>query len=531
MSPVIRSLFLVFFPLALLAYPGPAKAATDGDRPQNVLLIIVDDLGFADLRCLGSDDMRTPHLDRLFSESLQLSRLYANCPVCSPTRASVLTGCYPDRVGVPGVIRTHDTNSWGYFSPIAETLPEQLRRLGYRTAAIGKWHLGLRDENHPQSRGFDFFQGFLGDMMDDYFHHRRHDINYMRDGRREIDPSGHATDLFSQWASNYIRKQAERPPRDGADPHDPWFLYLAYNAPHTPIQPPESWVEKVKAREGEMTDRRAKLVALIEHMDDGIGRVLQTLRDSGQAESTTIVFTSDNGGQRNVGANNGPLRDGKQSMYEGGLRIPGCIRVPGVTPAGNATDAVCTTADFLPTLVELAGGQPSELIDGISLRPLLTDPKAAWPEREVYFVRREGGSRYAGLTIEALLRGPYKLVHNLPTQTLELFHLGEDPAETTDLAGQRPKVFREMVSRLQLHVQRGGQVPWQKVPWQKVALTKRHADKSPPVRQPRYRPPPGVAEVCWRGDRSRGAAAFAASPHQPRGNSKTRIPKPGKDRP
>ncbi len=444
-----------------IAQEGRAPAASDSPKP-NILLIIVDDLGFADLGCLGSPDMRTPHLDALISDSLKLDRFYANCPVCSPTRASVITGCYPDRVGVPGVIRTDPANSWGNFAPATATLPQRMSRLGYRTAAIGKWHLGLGAEDHPMNHGFDAFHGFLGDMMDDYYNHRRHNINYMRKDRDEIDPEGHATDLFSQWAIDFI--EANGSPEatgDGAGNGKPWFLYLAYNAPHTPIQPPDAWLEKVKARQPEISDRRAKLVALIEHMDAGIGRVLESLRQSGADDNTIIVFTSDNGGQVDVGANNGPLRDGKQSMYEGGLRIPGCIRVPGQTRAGTSTDAICTTADFLPTLVELVGGQVTDAIDGVSLVPLLSDPDHAWPEREVYFVRREGGLRYAGLTIEAVLKGNWKLVHNLPTSKLELFDLGTDPGETNDLSERRPKELREMVQRLQIHLQRGGAVPWQ----------------------------------------------------------------------
>ncbi|MCG8651560.1 MAG: sulfatase-like hydrolase/transferase, partial [Pirellulales bacterium] len=227
----------------------PHSLATAQNQPEspradlpNVLLILVDDLGFGDLACQGADDMQTPAIDALFADSLRLNRFYANCPVCSPTRASVLTGCYPDRVGVPGVIRTHPTNSWGYFSPHSPTLPQQLGRIGYHTAAIGKWHLGLRPENHPQSRGFDHFQGFLGDMMDDYFNHRRHGNNYMRKGRKTIDPPGHATELFSKWSVDFIRQRASQPDQ-------PWFLYLAYNAPHTPIQPPPAWKAKVKQRQ------------------------------------------------------------------------------------------------------------------------------------------------------------------------------------------------------------------------------------------------------------------------------------------
>lgn len=449
--------FFAFLLLFISLVGLDSRVGADAPPRPNVLLIIVDDLGYADLSCQGSTDLRTPAIDQLFADSLVLNRLYANCPVCSPTRASVLTGCYPDRVGVPGVIRTHDANSWGYYSPYAATLPDQLANLGYHTGAVGKWHLGLRPENHPQSRGFEFFKGFLGDMMDDYYHHRRHGNNYMRDGREEIDPQGHATDLFSDWATEFIHDRGSE-----SNKTQPWFLYLAYNAPHTPIQPPKDWLAKVKQREPGITDRRAALVALIEHMDAGIAQVLGALRESGQDENTLIVFTSDNGGQINVGANNGPLRDGKQSMYEGGLRIPGCILVPGRTEPGSSTDAVAATMDFLPTIVEAVGGEVQGKLDGISLLPWLDQNDAPQADRELYFVRREGGLRYSGLTIQSVLLGDYKLVHNLPTDSLELFDLKEDPAETTDLAQKRPKVFREMIARLQLHVQRGGQVPWQK---------------------------------------------------------------------
>lgn len=433
-----------------------------GDGPPNVLLIIVDDLGAADLGCLGSKDLQTPAIDRLFADSLVLDQFYANCPVCSPTRASVLTGCYPDRVGVPGVIRTNPENSWGYLSEHSPTLADVLGERDYRTGAIGKWHLGLTPANHPLARGFDFFHGFLGDMMDDYFHHRRHGNNYMRLGRETIDPTGHATDVFSEWAIDYIDDSAKRA--------SPWFLYLAYNAPHTPIQPPQEWLEKVKAREVDIDDKRASLVALIEHMDAGIGRVLAALDRSGQRENTIVVFTSDNGGQTNVGANNGPLRDGKGSMYEGGLRIPGCIQVPGKTSAGQSTGAMCATMDLMPTLIELAGGQVPTDIDGRSLVTLIdgigdgsiaktADP---WNDRELYFVRREGGQAYSGLTIESVRKGRHKLVHNFPTQSFELYDLVDDPLESQDLAKKQPKLLREMQSSVQRHIQRGGRVPWQR---------------------------------------------------------------------
>jgi arylsulfatase A-like enzyme len=436
----------------LAAFHGTFVAAAD---TPNVLLIVVDDLGYADLGVLGSKDMQTPHLDQLYADSVRLNQYYANCPVCSPTRAAILTGCYPDRVGVPGVIRTHAKDNWGYFAPFGKTLPGIMQEHGYDTAAIGKWHLGLRQENHPMSRGFDSFEGFLGDMMDDYYNHRRHGNNYMRSDRDEIDPKGHATDLFSDWAVDFVRtKSSRRFPK-------PWFLYLAYNAPHTPIQPPDDWLKKVKQREPGINPKRASLVALIEHMDAGIGRVVNTLQDAGLSENTLVIFSSDNGGQLSAGASNGPWRDGKQSVYEGGLRVPTCAVWPGQIAAGTRSRQVAVTMDLFPTICEAADAEWKQTIDGQSILPTLLGQESLDVERDIFFHRREGNLRYAGLTIQALRRGDWKLVRNSPFAPIELYNLKDDPREQRDLSKQKPKVFREMSSALRAHTQRGGAVPWQ----------------------------------------------------------------------
>ena len=261
----------------------PVGAAELADRP-NVLLILVDDLGYGDLASQGARDMRTPHIDRLAASGMTFTNFYANCPVCSPTRAALLSGRYQDLVGVPGVIRTHPANSWGYLRHDAVLLPVPLAKAGYHTAMVGKWHLGLDAPNLPNDRGFSHFHGFLGDMMDDYYNHRRHGNNYMRKNAETIDPKGHATDLFSQWAVDYLELAARRRDRR------PFFLYLAYNAPHTPIQPPEEWVQRVLKREPKIDRRRAKLVALIEHMDDGIGKVLKSL-ETNSLINRFVVYT------------------------------------------------------------------------------------------------------------------------------------------------------------------------------------------------------------------------------------------------
>jgi arylsulfatase A-like enzyme len=241
----------------------------------------------------------------------------------------------------------------------------------------------------------------------------------------------------------------------------PFFLYLAYNAPHTPIQPPAEWLEQVQQREPGIPEQRAKLVALIEHMDDGIGRVLSALRETGLDTRTLVVFTSDNGGQLNVDANNGPLRDGKQSMYEGGLKVPFAAVWPGQIPRGSRRDRIALTMDLFPTLCEAAGISVDHAIDGRSILPTLLGREQPVEDRDLFFHRREGNPRFQGLTISAVRRGDWKLLRNSPFAPLELYHLAEDPREEEDLAASQPERFRELAAALRLQVQRGGAVPWQ----------------------------------------------------------------------
>jgi arylsulfatase A-like enzyme len=429
----------------------PAGAASV--RRPNLLLILVDDLGYGDLSSYGAGDVRTPHIDALIEGGARLDRFYANSPVCSPTRAALLSGRYPDMVGVPGVVRTDPQDSWGYLAPRARLLPERLRRAGYDTALVGKWHLGLESPNLPQERGFATFRGFLGDMMDDYYTHLRHGINYMRDGRREVKPAGHATDVFTDWAVEYLagRRRAGRP----------FFLYLAYNAPHVPVQPPAEWLDRVTRREPGLSPRRAKLVALIEHLDAAVGRVVASLRASGQYENTVVVFTSDNGGQLNAGATSGPLRGGKEELYEGGIRVPLGFVWPGRIRPGTRSDRVALTMDLLPTFFEAAGVAPDSEADGESFLPALLGRGGAARERTLLWMRREGGGFYHGRDYFAVRRGPWKLMQNHPYMPYRLYNLDEDPHEDRDVVKEHPEVARELSLALRAHLRRAGRVPWQ----------------------------------------------------------------------
>lgn len=435
--------------LASLTLASPAAIAVP-----NVIVILTDDQGRGDYSTFGTADIRTPNIDRLFREGMTFNNFFANSCVCSPSRAALLTGCYPDRVGVPGVIREETPDdSWGYLARDAKLLPELLKQAGCDTALIGKWHLGIGSPNTPNDRGFDFFEGFLGDMMDDYWTHLRHGLNLMRRNRDVINPQGHATHIFTDWACNYLEERAKIA--------KPFFLYLAYNAPHDPIQPPLEWLEKVRRREPNISVKRAKLVALIEHLDSGIGRVLSTLDRTGLATNTLVIFTSDNGGVLSNGANNGPWRGGKGEMYEGGLRVPGAARFPGKIRPGSHTDRMTLTMDIFPTVCAAMGVQPPPNLDGVGFFPTLLGDSSTEPKRDLYFVRREGGPAYGGKTIEAFRRGDWKLLQNSPFAPFELYDLKSDPQEKTNLTVHEQPVFNQLEIGLRKQIQIGGQTPWQ----------------------------------------------------------------------
>lgn len=447
MKSLLRSIAVLLLALALLPVAGAAKP--------NILVIIVDDLGYGDLSSYGAEDLKSPHIDKLMAAGMRFDSFYANCPVCSPTRAALLSGRYQELVGVPGVVRTHPQNNWGYLAQDAILLPQVLKPAGYHTAIVGKWHLGLDSENQPTRRGFDFFHGFLGDMMDDYYKHRRHGVHYMRRNEEPVNPRGHATDIFTDWAIAYLEERSSK--------KDPFFLYLSYNAPHTPIQPPADWLAKVKERENGITEQRARLVALVEHLDDGIGKVMTALKKNGQAKESLVVFVSDNGGQiQGAHGSNGELRGEKQEMYEGGIRVPMCAVWPGHIAPGGQSNFVAATMDIFPTVAEAAGAKIDHALDSQSFLPLLLGKEQPAFDRDLYFTRREGGERYMGECIWAMRRGHWKLLKNSPMTAWELYDLKNDPKETTDLSRKNRNKFREMAGAMRKHIQRGGAVPWQK---------------------------------------------------------------------
>lgn len=430
-------------------------SAQEKNTQPNIIIILTDDQGYHDVSYYGTKDIRTPSIDALCKEGMRFDYFYANSPVCSPTRASLMSGRYPDFVGVPGLIRSTLDNNWGYLQPGTILLPQELKKVGYHTALIGKWNLGLESPNLPNEKGFDLFHGWLEDMMDDYWTHLRHGKNFMRLNYAPIEPKGHATELFTKWSVDYIQEQALS--------KKPFFLYLAYTAPHFPVSPPEEWLARVKKRESKISDKRAKLVAFIEHMDDNIGQVVAALKATGQYENTVIIFTSDNGGHLPDEANNGLLRDGKQSMYEGGLRVPTFINWPKVISAGSVSKQINLSMDIFPTVLDLAGVPITHTIEGRSfLNTLQGKENESEPARVLYFTRREGGMEYGGKAYHAIRQGDWKLLQNNPYQPLELYNLAIDPQEKNNLIKQEPKIAQQLNKLLLHHIQESGKVPWQK---------------------------------------------------------------------
>lgn len=440
--------------LSVLCLVFPALAINSDSNKPNILFILVDDMGFGDLSSHGSPHIKSPNIDQLMESGLRFDNFYANSCVCSPTRASLMTGLYPDKAGVPGVIRLIDSNSWGFLNPEIEILPSLLQRTGYQTALIGKWHLGHQTPNLPNERGFDLFRGFRGGMVMDYYTYQEHgsQASDMWHNTSLAKAEGHCTDLFSNWACEYLENSAKH--------NHPFFLYLPFNAPHTPIQPPEDWEKKVKARIPSLSEADAKYVALVEHLDHGIGRVLETLNKTGQSKNTIVVFTSDNGGYLQKGAYNGTWRGGKQEVYEGGLRVPACVVWPGKIKPGSRTSLKALTMDFFPTLCEVAGVSVPHRTDGVSILPTLLGESQKELRSGNYFVRREGGPRYNGLTIQALQVGDYKLLQNSPYAPMEMYNLKNDPQEKVDLSKKEAGRARDLMTLMRKHIQDGGRVPW-----------------------------------------------------------------------
>jgi arylsulfatase A-like enzyme len=392
-------------------------------RAPNILLIVADDLGYADLSVTGRSDYQTPVIDHIAREGALLTQAYSSAPVCSPTRVAFMTGRYPARYSA-GLYEPLTTQTVG-LAPRPTTLPRLLRNAGYDTALVGKWHLGLLPQFHPLRHGFDEFYGFLGPGAD-YASHRdvaTRAVSYFQDGERTIQQTGYLTDLFTERAVEIVSRERRKP----------FFLSLQYNAPHWPWQAPgdSPYPDTLPPRAGGSPETYARMMR---SMDEGVGRVLDGLHRRRIERDTLVVFTSDNGGERF--SHMGPFSQGKMTLWEGGIRVAAVARWPGIIPAGSRCDQVCATFDLAATAAALASTRADDMapFDGIDLMPALRGgvPRSrdlSWrlAQRQQQRALRSGDWKYLGIATDEYL-----------------FDLKIDPGETHDRKMEHPEVLAEL---------------------------------------------------------------------------------------
>lgn len=418
-------------------------------RRPNIIVFMTDDQGYGDLSCMGTTDFLTPHIDELATTGARFTNWYSNSPVCSPSRASLLTGRYPGNAGVRAILAGHRKATG--LTPEAPTIATAVRDLGYQTAMVGKWHLGLDEKCRPNQNGFDYFYGFMAGCIDYYSH-----VFYwcMADGHTDpthdlwendhefYDNGRYFTEMVSEKAVEKIREMNES--------DAPFMMYVAYNAPHYPMHAPRKYLDRFPHLPW---DRRI-MAAMLSAVDDGVGQITDELKRLGIYEDTVIFFQSDNGPSREsrnwmdgrgdpyYGGLPGGLKGHKFSLFEGGIRVPGIFSWPGHIPAGQVIDEPCAAMDVFPTLLTIAGGDPAKYeLDGLDISDVLMNGGKT-PHEEIYWEMEMQ---------TAIRQGNYKLVLDgqliegePPQDPVFLSDLSVDPSETTNLAAQYPELTEEL---------------------------------------------------------------------------------------
>lgn len=421
---------IVFAVLVGLGFSMVARG-NEAAKP-NIVLIMADDLGYGSLGCYGGSQFKTPNIDQLAAGGMRFTDFHSNGAVCSPTRAALLTGRYPQRCAwvadgdlSPVFRKQRQENpaqrwAWG-ISTSEVTLPGLLHQAGYRTGIIGKWHLGYDARFHPMNFGFDEFRGFVGGNVDYHTHVAGYGLKEEDwwNGRRIENEADYTTDLLTKYATDFISRHKEKP----------FFLYVAHGAPHNPWQGRDPHRKKPAAETYQ---------EMIEVLDESVGAIRAALRQEGLEEKTLVIFCSDNGAAAPGGIPaNGPLRGRKGSMNEGGHRVPCIISWPGVIPAGTTSSQTVMTMDFFPTFAKLAGAAPPEghLIDGMDLLPVLQD-ETRKTERELHWLFGQAW---------AARKGPWKLTGK-GVNPLTLVNVGLDPGEQNNLLKTQPGIADELLN-------------------------------------------------------------------------------------
>ncbi len=396
---------------------GQNRASANGP---NFVIIFTDDQGYADIGCYGAEGFETPNLDRMAAEGMRFTDFYVGAPICSPSRAALLTGCYPQRVSIPRVLFPDDRIG---LNPCEITIADILKSKGYATACIGKWHLGHLPQFLPTRQGFDYYFGlpYSNDMKP----------LPLMEGEQVLEQKTDQSQLtrrYTEKALDFIRKNA----------HRPFFLYLPHTMPHVPLAVSDRF--KGKSKRGLYGD-------VIMEIDWSVGEILKALKELNLDRKTLVIFTSDNGPWLTMGKNGGsakPLRDGKLTTYEGGLRVPCIVRQPGTIPAGYVCRELATTMDLLPTFAALVGARVPQdrKIDGKNIWPLLTNPDAKSPHKAFFY--------YLETQLEAVRSGKWKLIlphkHRDKPVPMALYDLENDIGEQTDVSAQHPQVVKRLTA-------------------------------------------------------------------------------------
>lgn len=414
-------------------------------RQPNVLIIYTDDQGSVDLNCYGAKDLATPHLDALASRGVRFSQFYSAAPVCSPSRAALLTGRYPQRAGLAGNAGSQPGSEG---MPAAQiTLAELVKKAGYVTGHVGKWHLGYVKETMPNGQGFDQSYGHMGGCIDNYSHFfywsgpNRHDL--WRNGKEVWEDGQFFPDLMVRECNSFIEENHERP----------FFLYWAINVPHYPLQGTDKW----RKHYANLESPRDMYAAFVSTMDEKIGEVLAKLDELGLRDDTIVVFQSDHGHSTEVrtfsgGGSAGPYRGAKFSLFEGGIRVPAIISWPKTLPSNQVRDQMATAVDWLPTLLHYCGiEQPKHKIDGFDLSTVIESESVLSPHEVFHW---QSGRGMGGKPQWAVRAGDWKLIGN-PKDTSNkaalsktdqrfLVNLSEDVGEMNNVAADHPEIVERL---------------------------------------------------------------------------------------
>ncbi|WP_455581897.1 sulfatase family protein [Dysosmobacter sp.] len=422
------------------------------NRRPNFLIFMTDDQGYGDLSCMGNTDFVTPHIDALANGGARFTNWYSNSPVCSPSRASLLTGRYPANAGVRAILAGHRKATG--LTPETPTIATAVRDLGYQTAMVGKWHLGLCQQSRPNQNGFDYFYGFMAGCIDYYSH-----IFYwsMADGStnptHDLWENDHEFYENGQYFTEMVSDKAVEKIRELNASDAPFMMYVAYNAPHYPMHAPRKYLDRFP----HLPPDRRIMAAMLSAVDDGVGQITDELERLGILEDTVIFFQSDNGPSREsrnwldgrcdpyYGGLPGSLKGHKFSLFEGGIRVPGIFFWPGHIPAGQVIDEPCAAMDVFPTLLTLAGGNPDDYtLDGRDISGVFMHGEKT-PHQELYWEMEQQ---------TAIRCGKYKLVLDgqlvegePPQDPVFLSDLSIDPGETVNLAQQMPELAKTLQER------------------------------------------------------------------------------------